>query len=92
MSGNESGFGEPEVVGGEGEAQAATRAKFDRSPLKVLKNLEGKPLQQAMKAIEYIDGGRERERALLRICSPKALNLIAENGPEYLASVQAAAE
>jgi hypothetical protein len=91
MSDGESGFGEAVTLAGEGDSPAP-RATFDRSPLKVLKNLEGKPLQQAMKAIEYIDAGRERERAFLRLCSPKALNLIAENGPEYLTAVSAAAE
>ncbi len=42
-----------------------------------------------MKAIEYIDSGRERERKFLRACTPQALNLIATNGPEYLTAVQA---
>lgn len=90
MSEVDSGFGEP-TVGGEGDA-ADPKRTFDRSPAKVLQNLADQPLKQAMKAIEYIDSNRERQRQFLRICSPKALNLIAENGPEYLASVQAAAE
>jgi len=85
----ENGFGTP--VGGEGEA-ADPKRTFDRAPTKVLANLGDKPLQQAMKAIEYIDAGRERERVFLRICSPKALTLIAENGPEYLSAVSAAAQ
>lgn len=90
MSGDESGFGA--AVGGEGEAAAPAKASYDRSPLKVLKALETQPLKQAMKAIEYIDTNQERQRSFLRACSPKALNLIAENGPEYLTAVQAAAE
>ena len=48
--------------------------------------------QQAMKAIEYIDATQERQRKYLKACSPKALTLIAENGPEYLQAVSAAAE
>lgn len=87
-----SGFAEPVegfVEGGEGEAKAATPS-FERSPIKVLQSLSEKPLQQAIKAIEYIDSGRERERKFLRAVSPAALNLIAQNGPEYLTAVQAA--
>lgn len=85
-----NGFAEPvsDDVGGEGEA-GAPRGAFERSPLRVLQSLENKPLQQAMKAIEYIDSGRERERKFLRACTPQALSLIATNGPEYLTAVQA---
>lgn len=89
MSEVESGFGTP--VAGEGDV-AAPKRTFDRAPAKVLANLASKPLEQAMKAIEYIDSGRERERQFLRLCSPKALNLIAENGPEYLSAVSEAAQ
>lgn len=91
MSDVESGFGEPTVVAGEGDS-AGPRAAFERSPLKVLGSLADKPLQQAMKAIEYIDATQERQRKYLKACSPKALTLIAENGPEYLSAVAAAAE
>jgi len=91
MSDGESGFGEPTVVAGEGDSAAPSKA-FERSPLKVLESLSGKPLQQAMKAIEYIDATQERQRKFLKVCSPKALSLIAENGPEYLSAVSAAAE
>lgn len=89
MSGD-NGFAEPlvEVEGGEGDSKLPTQA-FERSPLKVLGSLAERPLQQAIKAIEYIDSGRERERKFLRACSPQALNLIASNGPEYLTAVQA---
>ncbi len=88
---DESGFAEPVVAveGGEGESGAPVAA-FERSPLKVLQSLSNRPLQQAIKAIEYIDSGRERERKFLRAVSPAALNLIAQNGPEYLTAVQAA--
>lgn len=86
---DENGFAT--VDGGEGDS-AAPKAAFERSPLKVLESLSDRPLQQAMKAIEYIDSGRERERKFLRACSPKALNLIAENGSEYLTAVQVAAQ
>ncbi len=85
---DESGFGE---AVGEGET-SAPRATFDRSPMKVLAALADKPFKQAAKAIEYIDTNRERQRKFLRACSPKALALIAENGPEYIEAVQAAAE
>jgi len=91
---SENGFAEPvevtenDLVGGEGDS-AEPKAAFDRTPSKVLQSLAGKPLEQAYKAIEYINSGRERERRLLRLCSPQALNLIAANGPEYLTSVQA---
>lgn len=92
---SENGFAEPVeateadlVVGGEGDS-ASPRAAFDRTPSKVLQGLADQPLKQAYKAIEYIDAGRERERKLLKLCSPSALNLIAANGPEYLTSVQA---
>lgn len=89
MSGD-NGFADAvsDDVGGEGDS-GAPKLAFERSPLKVLSSLENKPLQQAMKAIEYIDSGRERERKFLRACSPAALNLIATNGPEYLTAVQA---
>lgn len=87
---DENGFGTP--VAGEGEAADPTKRTFDRAPTKVLQGLAEKPLQQALKAIDYIDAGRERERQFLRICSPKALNLIAENGPEYLRAVSEAAQ
>jgi len=86
-----TGFADPvetAVEGGEGDS-AAPKPAFDRSPLKVLKSLDSKPLQQAIKAIEYIDAARDRERRFLRACSPAALNLIAQNGPEYLTAVQA---
>lgn len=91
MSENENGFAEPvvEVEGGEGDS-AAPRAAFERSPLKVLASLEGKPFQQAVKAIEYIDAGKERQRKFLKACTPAALDLIALNGPEYLDVVSAA--
>lgn len=96
---DDSGFAEPvevtdsdldvgAVVGGEGDS-ASPRAPFERSPMKVLGSLSERPLQQAIKAIEYIDSGRERERKYLRACSPSALTLIAQNGPEYLTAVQA---
>lgn len=91
MSEAESGFGTPVEIAGEGEV-ASPKRTFDRAPTKVLANLADKPLQQAMKAIEYIDSNRERERQFLRLCSPKALNLIAENGPEYLSAVSIAAQ
>lgn len=84
MSDEATGFGPSE-----GDSAAPTAA-FERSPIKVLQALSDKPLQQALKAIDYIDAGRERERKFLRVLSPKALNLIAENGPEYLNAVQAA--
>ncbi len=84
---NEGGFGTP----GEGDVAEPTKP-FERSPLKVLEALSAKPLQQAMKAIEYIDATQERQRKFLKACSPKALSLIAENGPEYLTAVSAAAE
>lgn len=91
---DESGFAEPvevtgeDLEGGEGD-NGAPRAPHERSPLKVLSSLEGRPLHQAMKAIEYIDAARERERRYLKACTPKALDLIAQNGPEYLSAVQA---
>lgn len=88
---SDNGFAEPvtsDDLGGEGD-NGAPRAPFERSPMKVLESLSQRPLQQAMKAIEYIDSGRERERKFLRACSPQALNLIASNGPEYLTAVQA---
>lgn len=90
MSGEENGFAEAvtDDLGGEGD-NGAPRGAFERSPLKVLASLENRPLQQAMKAIEYIDSGRERERKFLRACTPQALNLIALNGPEYLTATQA---
>lgn len=77
------------IEGGEGDSKPGTPS-FQRSPLKVLELLNDRPLQQAIKAIEYIDSGRERERKFLRAVSPAALNLIAQNGPEYLTAVQAA--
>lgn len=87
----ENGFAEPVAddlgEGGEGDS-ASPRAPFERSPLKVLNSLAERPLNQAMKAIEYIDSGRERERKILKACTPQALNLIAQNGPEYLTAVQ----
>lgn len=86
---DESGFGEATV--GEGDV-AAPRAAFERSPLKVLKSLESHPFKQAAKAIEYIDANTERQRKYLKACTPKALALIAENGPEYLTAVSVAAE
>lgn len=89
----EGGFGDPvaeeTAVGGEGDAAAPTVAAFERSPLKVLSSLEEQPFKQAVKAIEYIDSLDERKRKLLRACSPAALNLIAQNGPKYLAVTQA---
>lgn len=84
MSDEATGFGPSE-----GDS-ADPKTTFERSPIKVLQSLSDKPLQQALKAIDYIDAGRERERKFLRVLSPKALNLIAENGPEYLNAVQAA--
>lgn len=86
MSDDASGFGPSE-----GDV-ADPKAQYERTPTKVLTSLSEKPLQQAMKVISYIDSLRERERKLLRLCSPKALALVAENGPEYLAAVQVAAE
>lgn len=87
---DESGFAEPSVSNGhEGEA-AAPKLNYERAPVKVLQSLADRPLQQAMKAIEYIDATRARERKYLKACSPQALSLIASNGPEYLTSVQAA--
>jgi hypothetical protein len=86
---DDSGFAvvTEDLIGGEGD-NGAPRTVFERSPMKVLQSLSEKPLQQAMKAIEYIDSGRERERKFLKACSPAALNLIATNGPEYLSAVQ----
>jgi hypothetical protein len=89
----DSGFAEPEVTGddlegGEGD-NGAPKLAFERSPLRVLASLEHRPLQQAMKAIEYIDASQERQRRFLKACTPIALNLIAQNGPEYLSAVQA---
>lgn len=90
----ENGFAEPvdavddDLEGGEGDA-AGPRPPFERSPLRVLASLEHRPLEQAMKAIEYITNTRERERRFLRACTPKALGLIAQNGPEYEAAVDA---
>lgn len=91
MSENENGFAEPtvEVEAGEGDS-ASPKTAFERSPLKVLKSLEDQPFKQAVKAIEYIDAGKERQRKFLRACSPAALNLIAQNGPEYLEVVSGA--
>lgn len=86
MSDESTGFGPSE-----GDVGAPT-ATYQRTPLKVLQSLESKPLQQAIKAIEYIEAGKERTRKLLRACSPKALALIAENGPEYVEVVASAAE
>ena len=88
---DETGFAAPaaEVVGGEGES-ADPKVSYDRSPLKVLKSLEGQHFKQAAKLIEYIDAGRERERKLIKAVSTQALNLVAQNGPGYLESVQAA--
>lgn len=88
MSDNESGFGTPV---GEGDSEDPKQT-FERSPLKVLASLANQPFKQAAKAIEYIDAGRERQRKFLKACSPKALSLIAENGPEYLQATQVAAE
>jgi hypothetical protein len=87
---SDNGFADAvvDVEGGEGDVKPGTPA-FERSPLKVLASLSERPLQQAIKAIEYIDGCRERERKFLKACSPSALNLIASNGPEYLTAVQA---
>jgi hypothetical protein len=91
---SENGFAEPvdltsdDLEGGEGD-NGMPRAAFERSPLRVLASLEHRPLQQAMKAIEYIDSGRERERKFLKACTPTALNLIAQNGPDYQTAVQA---
>ncbi len=85
---DESGFGE---AVGEGDSESP-KAAHERSPLKVLASLADKPFKQAAKAIEYIDVSRERQRKFLKACSPKALALIAENGPEYIEAVQAAAE
>lgn len=88
----ENGFAEPadvtETIGGEGDV-AAPKLSFERSPAKVLESLAHRPLQQAIKAIEYIDSGRERERKFLKLLSPAALNLVAQNGPEYLTATQA---
>ncbi len=86
---DESGFAEPvETLGSEGDS-AAPKASFDRSPLKVLASLADQPFRQAVKAIEYLDASQERQRKFLRVCSPQALSLIAQNGPEYLAATQA---
>lgn len=89
MTMSETGFAAPAADGGEGDNGAPKRA-FERSPLKVLKSLEDQPLKQAIKAIEYIDAGRERERKFLKVLTPEALNLVARNGAVYLTSVQAA--
>ena len=85
MSDDSTGF----ASAGEGDVAEPTKT-FERSPIKVLESLNSKPLQQAMKAIEYIEATQDRQRKLLKVCSPKALSLIAENGPEYLQAVQAA--
>lgn len=94
---DDSGFGPAEsdvidasALGGEGDV-ASPRAPFERSPAKVLASLSDTPLEQAVKAIEYLRGLDKRKAALLKTCSPQALNLIAQNGPEYLATVQAVA-
>jgi hypothetical protein len=93
---SENGFADPtdveapEAPVGEGEAPKP-RAAFERSPLKVLASLETRPLEQAMKAIEYIGAGRERERKIVKSLSPAALSMVAQNGPEYLSAVQASA-
>jgi hypothetical protein len=86
---NDSGFGPaedvidaPEPVGGEGESPAP-RAAFDRSPIKVLRGLSDNPLEQAVKAIEYCRSLDKRKATYLKACSPRALDLIAQNGPEY---------
>jgi hypothetical protein len=91
MSEVDSGFADPveAVEGGEGDS-AAPKAAFERSPIKVLQSLSTNPLEQAVKAIDYIKASRARERKFLKAVSPAALNLIAQNGPEYLSSVQAA--
>lgn len=89
----QNGFAEPtideQVAGGEGEAQEATASVHARSPLKVIKSLEDRPLEQAVKVIEYLGTLEDRRRSYLKAASPVALNLIAQNGPEYLAQVQA---
>lgn len=90
---DESGFAVDlgELSGGEGEVAAPKRQQHERSPLKVLKSLEEKPLEQAIKAIEYLRLNQERGRRILRAVSPVALDLIAKNGPEfYEAAAQAA--
>ncbi len=90
---DESGFADvsDDVVGGEGDAAAPTAQQFERSPLKVLASLEDAPLEQAMKCIEYIKSGRERERRFLRAVSPTALNLIAQNGKGFKEAVESLA-
>ena len=93
----DSGFGPAEgdvvevaAVGGEGESPKP-KAAFERSPSKVLRSLDGNPLEQAVKAIEYLRGLDKRKSTYLKLCSPKALELIAQNGPEYATIVQGAA-
>lgn len=76
--------------GGEGDA-AAPRAPFERSPLKVLQSLSDNPLEQAVKCIDYLRGIDRRKSTLLKACSPKALDLIAQNGPEFVGIVKAVA-
>lgn len=73
---------------GEGDV-AAPKATFERHPLKVLANLNAKPLKQAMKAIQYLDGLDERKRQILKAISEEALGYVAKEGPEYLSAVKA---
>lgn len=87
MSAN--GFAEPSVDEvGEGDAQAPTAAVKPRSPIHVIKSLEDRPLEQAVKVIEYLGNLEERRRVFLRAASPLALSLIAQNGDKYAAAVQ----
>lgn len=89
---SETGFADPSIdgaVGGEGEA-AAPKVPHARAPLTVIKSLEDRPLEQAVKVIEYLGALEDRRRSYLRAASPVALSLIAQNGPEYAAQVQGA--
>lgn len=88
---SDNGFAEPTdtIDGGEGEAQPPTKVPHVRAPISVIKSLEDRPLEQAVKVIEYLGTLDERRRTYLKAASPLALSLIAQNGPEYLAEVQA---
>lgn len=96
---SDGGFGpadgvvdEVTIEGGEGDAAPPkAAAQFERSPLKVLQSLESNPLEQAVKCIEYLRSVDRRKATYLKACSPKALDLIAQNGPEFLGVIQAVA-
>lgn len=76
------------IVGDEGESPAP-KAAFERSPIKVLKSLEDQPFKQAVKVIEYVDALEQRKAKYLKACSSAALSLVAQNGPKYLAAIEA---